>query len=275
MNQETQPPTPAAPMPMWGIMLVGVYLAASFLVQIALLIDFWPGLGTNGEWLSTPAPRFIPSGDLTPDKRSVVIVLLAGGIGSMVHALGSFTAHVGGRRLEGSWTWWYLLRPIEGAVVALAFYLVLRGGLLANGSADSSKVQVSVYGITAIAVLVGMFSQQAVTKLKEVSETLFTKPAPPLGSTTSTKPTIIQINPSNLKVGAADRTITVVGNSFSKDSRGRVDGSERATQFRSPSRIEISLSEEDVKAAGTKILTVFNPAPGAGESAPAALTISA
>ena len=53
-------------------------------------------------------------------------------LGSYVHATTSFVSYVGNRRLVFSWAWWYLLRPFIGMVLALIFYFVLRGGLLAS-----------------------------------------------------------------------------------------------------------------------------------------------
>jgi hypothetical protein len=63
------------------------------------------------------------------------------------------------------------LRPIIGSVLALVFYLVIRGGLLSvsNGAAGD----LNPFGVAAIAGMVGMFSKQAADKLKETFDNLF------------------------------------------------------------------------------------------------------
>jgi hypothetical protein len=96
--------------------------------------------------------------------------MLAGAFGSYVHAATSFVTYVGNRTLRASWTWWYLLRPVLGMVLAVIFYFVVRGGLLSAGAAAS---EVSPFGIAAVAGLVGMFSKQATDKLQEVFDNLF------------------------------------------------------------------------------------------------------
>lgn len=54
--------------------------------------------------------------------------------------------------------------------LALIFYFVIRGGLLA---ASSTVQEVSLFGTMAVAGLVGMFSKQATDKLREVFDNLF------------------------------------------------------------------------------------------------------
>ena len=68
----------------------------------------------------------------------------------------------------------YVLLPFVGAALGLVFYLVIRGGFF---STQASVDETSPFGFAALAALVGMFSEQAVLKLKEVAETLLSKPA--------------------------------------------------------------------------------------------------
>ncbi len=54
-----------------------------------------------------------------PDTALILLVLLSSALGSYVHAATSFSDYVGNRRLAKSWTWWYLLRVLVGATLAL------------------------------------------------------------------------------------------------------------------------------------------------------------
>ena len=66
----------------------------------------------------------------------------------------------------------YILLPLVGACLALIFYFIVRGGFFA----PSAKFdQTSPFGFAAMAGLVGLFSQQAALKLKQIAETLFTR----------------------------------------------------------------------------------------------------
>jgi hypothetical protein len=96
--------------------------------------------------------------------------MTAGALGSLVHALRSAYWYVGNRNLVRSWVPKYLLLPFCGAILAILFYFVVRGGFF---SPRSSSMHTSQYGFCALACLVGLFSEQAILKLKQVAETVF------------------------------------------------------------------------------------------------------
>jgi len=72
-----------------------------------------------------------------------------------------------------SWVGFYLLLPLTGAILAVIFYFVVRGGFF---SPQASFENTSPFGFAALSALVGLFSPQATLKLKEIAETIFTKP---------------------------------------------------------------------------------------------------
>ena len=67
----------------------------------------------------------------------------------------------------------YIMLPFVGATLGLILYLVIRGGFF---STQATVQQTSPFGFMALAALAGLFSEQAVLKLKEVAETLLKKP---------------------------------------------------------------------------------------------------
>jgi hypothetical protein len=108
---------------------------------------------------------------ITRETQLLLIVLLAGALGCMIHALRSITVFLGNRSAVTSWFWWYITRPLLGMALALIFYAVLRGGFLAGSPADAKVV--SPFGVLAIGALVGMFTEKASDKLAEIFGTLF------------------------------------------------------------------------------------------------------
>jgi len=68
----------------------------------------------------------------------------------------------------------YVLLPFVGSTLGLVFYFVIRGGFF---SPEATIEQTSPFGFAALSGLVGMFSEQAVLKLKEVAETLLAQPS--------------------------------------------------------------------------------------------------
>ena len=111
--------------------------------------------------------------NLDDDRRLIVIAVLAGAVGSLIHAIQSFAKYLGARRLTRSWIGWYLLRPMIGMLLALLVYFLIRAGLLPMDSAN-----ISPYGTAAVAALAGMFSKQATDKLAELFDSLFLRAKP-------------------------------------------------------------------------------------------------
>ena len=107
---------------------------------------------------------------MSDEERLLILVMTAGALGSLVHALRSAYWYVGNRNLVRSWIPKYLLLPFCGAILAVLFYFVVRGGFF---SPQTSSMHTSQYGFCALACLVGLFSEQAVLKLKQVAETVF------------------------------------------------------------------------------------------------------
>ena len=107
------------------------------------------------------------------ETRLFLLVVCAGALGSLVHGLRSIYWYVGNRDLIWSWVPKYLIQPFGASVLAVVFYLVIRGGFF---SADAGSQHTSPFGFMALSAMVGMFSEQAVLKLKEIAETLLSKP---------------------------------------------------------------------------------------------------
>jgi hypothetical protein len=109
-----------------------------------------------------------------PETLLFLIVALAGALGGLIHSLRSLSTYIGHRQLRWSWVPFNVLLPVVGALGGTVFYLVLRGGLF---SPSTSANQANPFGFAAVAVLVGLFSEQAMEKLRELADNLFTRVA--------------------------------------------------------------------------------------------------
>jgi hypothetical protein len=107
------------------------------------------------------------------EQRLLLLVVFAGALGTLVHSLRSVYWYIGNRNLVKSWMAMYFMLPFAGAALALVFYLVVRGFF----SPQSSFKETSPFGFAAFSALIGMFSSQAVLKLKEVAEVMLSKPS--------------------------------------------------------------------------------------------------
>jgi hypothetical protein len=99
----------------------------------------------------------------------LILVTLAGFLGTMIHTASSFANFVGSEKFKKSWTLWYVVKPFTGAALALIFYFVFRAGFLNFN--DTSNI--NLFGLITLAALAGLFTDKATLKLQEVFEVIF------------------------------------------------------------------------------------------------------
>lgn len=104
----------------------------------------------------------------------LLLVLIAGSLGSFLHIAQSYSDFVGNRTIKSNWAWWYSMQPFIGAILALVYYATLRGGLLVFTVGSSPTVsEINTYSLVATSSIAGMFSKPATDKLGELFNTLF------------------------------------------------------------------------------------------------------
>jgi hypothetical protein len=171
-SPDAERPSPAgeAWVPQWAIVIL---LVAVFLLACALLYVVWACWpttrtpGTAGGALAEQQRMTVAGADasLSLDDALFVVVAGAGALGALIHTIRSLSWYLGNRSLRWSWVPFYVLLPMVGASTATVFYLVFRAGLF---SPSTTTTQVNPFGFAAIAALVGLFSEQAMEKLREV-----------------------------------------------------------------------------------------------------------
>jgi hypothetical protein len=154
------------------------------------------------------------------ETRLLILVMLAGALGSLMHALRSLYWYTGNRMMVWSWVAFYFLLPVTGAMLATIFYFVVRGGFF---SSTASFETTSPFGFAALSALVGLFSPQATLKLKEVAETIFAKPEAgadnkpqepsPTAPPPKAAPAISSVTPDS---GAVNESVVISGTGFSE-----------------------------------------------------------
>ena len=182
---------------------------------------------------------------VTREAQLILLALLAGALGSMLHAVKSLADFIGNRTATASWFWWYITRPFLGAAMALVFYAVLRGGFLAGTPADAAVV--SHFGVIAIGALVGMFADKASQKLAELFDTIFT--ARDNRSDKLAGPVINNVEPAVVRIGKPV-DLLLKGDRLGRVSKVSVNGEERAPESSSEKEVTIKLRPKDVTQAG-------------------------
>ena len=151
----------------WAQLLLGLFLLALGCALLYSLIAVWPAAQAAVAEPDDAAARSFTwfGGSFSPSAETAVLLLVvvAGALGSSIHALASFADHVGNRTFDPAWSWWYVLRVVIGAALAVIAYLAARALLVAG--ADLGDVM-SPAGIAALAGLAGLCARQATDWLR-------------------------------------------------------------------------------------------------------------
>lgn len=165
---------------------LGVYLSLATLVALLSAISIWPAVesvtNADGEATSAAAPvagqaaevvqvAIFPrvSVPFSPGQAVLVFALAMGAAGGGLAGLRALAEHRAAEDFKTSYTWWYVIRPLIGAGLAVIVYLILRAGLV--GAAPTTVL--NAFGVGSVAALSGLFAQNVLVRLNLVIEALF------------------------------------------------------------------------------------------------------
>ncbi len=161
--------------------VVGGSLVAVMALLMTQLLAIWPGVVAATTVLpddqlprAVRTPLLFGFAHMTfdPQVALIIMVLMVGSLGAMVGGSRRFLYFARRDELTKRDEWSYLIRPLQGAALALIVYFTLRGGYLGQ----DQNAPVNPYGVAALSALVGLFTRHAVSKLTDVFDTLFGKP---------------------------------------------------------------------------------------------------
>ncbi len=264
----------------WGIVAAALYLAILAGVAMYLLVAIWPqpvpnlGSYTPGDsvahravaaaywscdktgmparWIADSTvrdPKCVSIAGkgflLWDEQRLLLIALLCGALGALLHALRSLSVYVGNRKFRYSWLMMYALLPFSGSLLALVFYVVVRGGFFASNAGVGNT---SPFAFAAMALLVGLFSQVAIEKLKQVAESFFTKTEPGADSLTpkTDEAALRSVQRVASVNGGPQDAIDIEGTGFTGETRLEVNGRERQPAFEAPTRLRLLLDPAEL-----------------------------
>lgn len=237
---------------------LGIYLLATTLGLTVLLVLIWPSACSSDK--GTAICSILPFPDrFGIEARLLAIVLISGALGSSVFAARAYATFRGLKRYDPDWNWWYIMRLPVGMGLALFLYLVLRGGLFTASVSDSEQVMQTAnpFGFAAMAALAGMFAKEASDKLEEVFQSVFSTSDKP--DAVEKSPVIIKLEPAKKTVNDKDLALVVIGRNFDRNAEVKIGDKERAVEFKTAGRLEVTLTAEDVSAKAKLPVVVINP----------------
>jgi IPT/TIG domain len=93
-------------------------------------------------------------------------------------------------------------------------------------------------------------------------------------STSNPLPVIGNLSPTSGTAGSSGLTVTISGSGFIAGSIGRWNNSDRGTTFVNANQLMVQITAADLATPGTATITVFNPPPNGGTSAPLIFSIN-
>lgn len=219
------------------------------------------------------------------ELRIFLAVLLAGVLGATLHAMRSLVWYFGNKTLVRSWTLLYVLLPFMGGLVAAAFYLILRAGLWKPEQSGTTMV------VVGIAILVGVFSEQAIAKLKAITEALLTEapkganqapPAPPAAPAPGVQApakSLASVAPGSGSVQGGD-LIFLAGQGFAESDKVTLDKQPAVSRYISatslaavtpahpPGRVDVTVTDIQQTSRTLPRAYLYTPvSPGSGSKA--------
>ena len=264
------------------VMALSIWMFFSTLFLIFGLVHVWPeatdalpieSLGSKNVQVS-PAPAASPPKPseevlkaLKKQQRTtILLILLLGALGAQVHAVQSFADFVGNGSFHSSWAFWYLKRPLIGALVALTSYSAIVGGVMGLDSVYKSRGG-NLWGLTAICLLSGLYSRMVTDKMYEVFSTLLSiKPENQptrrdgLENSSPKPPVVSKTDPAEPSL-SAPVPIRIHGTGFSTNCKGRLGEQSVGLIHKSETELELPISSFP-QEAGTHAITVTDTATG-------------
>lgn len=107
-----------------------------------------------------------------------LVAFLAAGIGSTIATFNAYLRHnCEHQNFNHVYIPWYFLRPLMGSLLGLVFYWLIKGGVLSVSPIDAEgkplAFSLDKNNLAGLAALVGLFSRQAIQKLREIFHTVF------------------------------------------------------------------------------------------------------
>jgi hypothetical protein len=166
---------------LFGAIAMLVYLVLIAALGVVIVVKCWGAFVTEPNagcksisvW---PLPEVFLT-CIDKERALMIVALSMGAIGGTVHCLRSLYWYVGNGWFKASWLAFYFLIPLASGVLSFGILFVIKAGLFSNASSGTTDAA-NPYGVAGFSFIIGLFSQQAMLKLKQVAETLFAAPAP-------------------------------------------------------------------------------------------------
>jgi hypothetical protein len=166
--------------------LIGLWLLVVAAVAIVALLDLWSAaeqvqqlaVKAAAPGTANPQPLFPTISvlqlqfTLTPDLSIILLAMVCGVLGSLVHVFTRLTESGGTNHgtdhpPRGRDALWFVAAPIQGGLLAFLAIAAVAAGLLSTGQ-SSSSFSANLFTVAAIAGLTGLFTKRMTVRLAAI-----------------------------------------------------------------------------------------------------------
>lgn len=153
----------------WKTLLI-IYFIVIIIISIYTIVSIWApeSLQSLQPKATSSTITFVPPTTSVREKYLIEISGLFGVLGASTYGLASSTVWIANNKLERSWILWYVSHPLVGGALAIIFYLIIRGGLI-----QGISFAISDFAIAAVSAIIGLITNQAMKKLRDIFDVLF------------------------------------------------------------------------------------------------------
>lgn len=186
-----EPAEPLPSGPAWAVVVVvGVWHLLLAILAVVVTFSWWPLVEQSASGNVTLRWHSLDF-TLTVFSGALLLGVVGGVVGSLVHTIAIFSSRVGRNKFEASFLWWYLLRPFGAALLALLFVAAVQSGMLAL-SGDNGGSQAAAAFIAG--GLAGLFTDAVLQRLRGIlgatsTEQMASEQAVPLAPPPQTRTT--------------------------------------------------------------------------------------
>lgn len=156
---------------MWFLRRAGITVLLMFYYMYAVsfgVLMMMPGAAPELAELAAEAA-------ISPDGKNVAVMMTFGFMGGVFRITRTYSRTI--HRMDMPLSW-YVTRPLQAAVMAIFIYFAFRAGQLVfySGGQDATAEQVNTYTLSILAIVSGLFTEQAYISLKMISQRLTIRP---------------------------------------------------------------------------------------------------
>lgn len=237
----------------------GLLAPAATALTLYEVVQLWPKLTADSAASSTVDFGFGVQWTLDQEQAFLVLASLGGVLGGLVYTMGIYARRRSRGKFKPEDANWYWVRSVVAAALSVGVYVLMRAGLflLGGSNADSGENR-SPYAVLGVSIVVGLFTDKVLTKLREIAGNFFASDSErdDEDGATSSRRSIVEWSPKQLVPKLAGQELVLTVTPGDEPVVLRVGGVPVTplVDTATPSTLKVKLSDDAVTAGSSVVV---------------------